>query len=170
MLMREASPGSGVEARSGVDSAAAWAVRPFRQPALFPLVRRTLRRLIAERGGRFGIVPSEGWPEDDPWTAPTAAAAWAFAALAQEGEIGGRGDRGESAGGREAMGGERRAVAAAANRRAALDLLTRLRRAATPTGVLPERVDAETGAPRSATPLVWSHAFAILALRELWPR
>jgi GH15 family glucan-1,4-alpha-glucosidase len=44
-----------------------------------------------------------------------------------------------------------------------------LRRAATPTGLLPERVDAETGAPRSTTPLAWSHAFAILALRELWP-
>jgi GH15 family glucan-1,4-alpha-glucosidase len=44
-----------------------------------------------------------------------------------------------------------------------------LRRAATPLGLLPERVDARTGAPRSTTPLTWSHAFAILALRELWP-
>ena len=44
-----------------------------------------------------------------------------------------------------------------------------LRRAATPAGALPERVDARTGIPRSTTPLAWSHAFAILALRQLWP-
>ncbi|MBK5220339.1 MAG: hypothetical protein JJE35_11220, partial [Thermoleophilia bacterium] len=44
-----------------------------------------------------------------------------------------------------------------------------LRRAATPAGALPERVDAQTGIPRSTTPLAWPHAFAILALRELWP-
>ena len=44
-----------------------------------------------------------------------------------------------------------------------------LRRAATPLGLLPERVDARTGIPRSTTPLAWSHAFAILALRALWP-
>jgi GH15 family glucan-1,4-alpha-glucosidase len=35
--------------------------------------------------------------------------------------------------------------------------------------MLPERVDARTGTPTSTTPLAWSHAFAILALRELWP-
>jgi hypothetical protein len=122
---------------SGVDSAAAWAVRPFPRPALFPAVRRSLRRLVDKRGGRFGIVPSEDWPEEDPWTAPTAWTAWAFAAL---------GDR-----------------------TTALALMNDLRRAATPLGLLPERVDAETGEPRSTTPLAWSHAFAILALRELWP-
>ena len=44
-----------------------------------------------------------------------------------------------------------------------------LRRAATPLGLFPERVDARTGVPRSTTPLAWSHAFAILALRALWP-
>jgi len=44
-----------------------------------------------------------------------------------------------------------------------------LHRAATPLGLLPERVDAQTGLPTSTTPLAWSHAFAILALRELWP-
>jgi GH15 family glucan-1,4-alpha-glucosidase len=55
------------------------------------------------------------------------------------------------------------------DRRAALRLMGDLRRAATPLGLLPERVDAETGEPRSTTPLAWSHAFAILALRELWP-
>jgi glucoamylase len=54
-------------------------------------------------------------------------------------------------------------------RRDALRLMQALRRSATPAGNLPERVDAETGIPRSTTPLAWSHAFAILALRELWP-
>ena len=50
-------------------------------------------------------------------------------------------------------------------RRAASRLLGELRRAQTPHGTLPERVDARTGAPTSTTPLAWSHAFAILALR-----
>ncbi len=59
---------------------------------------------------------------------------------------------------------------AALGRRAdALTMLASLRRAATPAGVLPERVDAETGIPESTTPLVWPHAFAVLALTELWP-
>jgi hypothetical protein len=44
-------------------------------------------------------------------------------------------------------------------------LLGELHRAETPYGTLPERVDAATGAPTSTTPLAWSHAFAILALR-----
>jgi GH15 family glucan-1,4-alpha-glucosidase len=44
-----------------------------------------------------------------------------------------------------------------------------LRRSATPAGTIPERVDAQTGIPRSTTPLAWSHAFAVLTLRELWP-
>jgi GH15 family glucan-1,4-alpha-glucosidase len=44
-------------------------------------------------------------------------------------------------------------------------LLGELRRAATPDGMLPERVDARTGEATSTTPLAWSHAFAILALR-----
>lgn len=121
---------------SGLDSAAAWAVRPFPQPRLYPAVRATLRRLVAE-GTRFGITPGEVWPGEDPWTAPTAWTAWSLAAL---------GDR-----------------------RQALRLLGDLRRAATPTGTLPERVDPHTGVPRSTTPLAWSHAFAILALQELWP-
>jgi glucoamylase len=123
---------------SGVDSAVAWAVRPFPRPSLFPLVRRSLRHLLAERRTRFGIVPSENWHGgEDPWTAPTAWTAWAFSAL---------GDR-----------------------RTALSLMADLRRAATPLGLLPERVDVRTGLPASTTPLAWSHAFAILALRELWP-
>ena len=122
---------------SGLDSAAAWAVRPFPHPALYPLARRTLQRLAA-RSGRFGILPSEDWDGGkDPWTAPTAWTAWSLAALGE--------------------------------RRAALHLIAELRRAATATGLLPERVDARTGTPASTTPLAWSHAFAILALRELWP-
>jgi glucoamylase len=122
---------------SGLDSAAAWTVRPFPDPALYPLVRRTLLRL-ATASGRFGIVPSEDWDGgDDPWTAPTAWTAWSLAALGE--------------------------------RPAALRLMTELQRAATPAGMLPERVDARTGIPASTTPLAWSHAFAILALRELWP-
>jgi hypothetical protein len=122
---------------SGLDSAAAWAVRPFPHPTLYPLVRRTLLRLAAT-SGRFGIVPSEGWDGGNaPWTAPTAWTAWSLAALGQ--------------------------------RSAALRLMAELRRAATPTGLLPERVDARTGTPISTTPLAWSHAFAILALRQLWP-
>ena len=120
---------------SGLDTAAAWAVRPFPQPGLFGPARRTLLRLAAQ-GGRFGIVPSEDWHEPDPWTAPTAWSAWSLAALGK--------------------------------RRAALALLADLRRAATPAGLLPERVDARTGVPRSTAPLAWSHAFAVLALRSLY--
>ncbi len=125
------------EPDSGLDSAAAWAVRPFPQPGLFPLARRTLLTLAA-RSTRFGILPSEDWPGGgDPWTAPTAWTAWSLAALGE--------------------------------RRPALRLMAELRRAATPAGLLPERVDVHTGVPCSTTPLAWSHAFAILALRQLWP-
>jgi glucoamylase len=123
---------------SGLDSTAAWAVRPFPRPTLFPVVRRTLLQFAAEGTSRFGIVPSEGWHGgEDPWTAPTAWVAWSLAALGE--------------------------------RRAALRLIADLRRAATPLGLLPERVDTRTGLPTSTTPLAWSHAFAILAARELWP-
>jgi glucoamylase len=123
---------------SGLDSATAWAVRPFPHPELFPPVRRTLLRL-AVGSGRFGIVPSEDWEGgEDPWTAPTAWTAWSLAALGE--------------------------------RPAALRLMAELRRAATPTGMLPERVDVRTGIPTSTAPLAWSHAFAILALRQLWHR
>lgn len=132
-LVREAG-----EAGSGLDSTAAWAVRPFPTPALFPAVRRTLLRLVADCESRFGLLPSEDWSGgEDPWTAPTAWTAWSLAALGERG--------------------------------AALELMTDLRRAATPLGLLPERVDAQTGLPRSTTPLAWSHAFAILAIQELWP-
>lgn len=139
------------DAGSGLDSSAAWAVRPFPQPSVFPAARRTLLWLAAH-SGRFGIVPSEDWHGgDDPWTAPTTWSAWALAALAREGD-----GRPTS----RAMG----------DRRGALRLMADLRRAATPLGLLPERVDARTGIPTSTTPLAWAHAFAILALRELWPR
>ncbi len=121
---------------SGLDSAAAWAVRPFAQPALFPEARQALLRLT-DRQTRFGITPSEDWNGADPWSAPTAWTAWSLAALGEQ--------------------------------RQALRLMAALRRAATPAGALPERVNARTGIPRSTTPLAWSHAFAILALRELWP-
>jgi hypothetical protein len=132
------------------DSAAAWAVRPFTQPALYPAARRSLRRLLAA-GGRFGIVPSGDWPERDPWSAPTAWSAWALAALARE----------------DVRAGE--PGLARGDRRDALRLLTDLRRSATPAGDLPERVGSRAGLPRSTTPLAWSHALAIVALRELWP-
>jgi glucoamylase len=145
MLVREArNPGS------GLDSAAAWAVRPFALRALNPAARRTLLRLAAN-SGRFGIVPSEGWEGGaDPWTAPTAWTAWGLAALA-------------------AIDARRFRGTALRERRAALRLMAELRRAATPSGLLPERVDSRTGIPTSTTPLAWSHAFAILTLRELWP-
>jgi hypothetical protein len=134
----------------GADSAAAWAVRPFPQPALYPAVRRSLRHLL-DTGNRFGIVPSADWPEADPWSAPTAWGAWAFAALAREDVRHGN------------------PTLARTDRRDALRLLTALRRTATPAGDLPERVDARSGLPRSTTPLAWPHTFAILALQELWP-
>jgi hypothetical protein len=131
-LVREAG-----EPESGLDSAAAWAVRPFSQPRLYPAVRATLGQLVSQ-STHYGITPGEGWTGgEDPWSAPTAWTAWSLAALGE--------------------------------RREALQLMQALRRSATPAGDLPERVDAQTGIPRSTTPLAWSHAFAILALRELWP-
>jgi GH15 family glucan-1,4-alpha-glucosidase len=48
-------------------------------------------------------------------------------------------------------------------------LLGELHRAETPDGTLPERVDTSNGQPTSTTPLAWSHAFAILALRARYP-
>jgi hypothetical protein len=124
------------EPASGLDSAAAWGVRPFPHPGLYSAIRRSMESLVAH-GTRFGITPGEAWPGDDPWSAPTA---WTALSLAALGE-----------------------------RREALKLMQALRRSATPTGDLPERVDAATGIPRSTTPLAWSHAFAILALQQLWP-
>jgi glucoamylase len=144
---------------SGLDSAAAWAVRPFARPALFGAARETLTRLLTG-GTKFGITPGAGWSGgDDPWTAPTAWSAWSLAALARH----------EAADQALARAGGDDPALAHEDRRRALHLLADLRRAATPAGELPERADARTGAPRSTTPLAWSHAFAVLALRELWP-
>jgi glucoamylase len=128
---------------SGLDSAAGWAVRPFRVAGLDGAAERTLRRLLAA-ATPYGITPGEGWQGgDDPWMAPTAWSAWAFAGLAMEGRVG--------------------------DRRRALALLQDLRRASTPAGAIPERVDLHTGVPTSTTPLVWPSAFAVLTIRELWP-
>ena len=141
LVRRAGDPGS------GLDSAAAWAVRPFPRPALYPRVRRTLVALLGE-ATPYGITPGAGWRGGaDPWMAPTAWSAWAFAALARS-----PGSPNPSA-----------------DRRRALALLAALRRAATPAGALPERVDARTGLPTSTTPLAWPHAFAALTLLELWP-
>ena len=151
-LKSDTSGGGGLVRRagdpgSGLDSAAAWAVRPFGRAELYPQARRTLVALLAD-GTRYGITPGSAWHGGvDPWMAPTAWSAWAFAALAAS----------------------PRSPDPAADRRHALALLADLRRAATPAGALPERVDAGSGVPASTTPLAWPHAFAVLALRELWP-
>lgn len=67
---------------SGLDSAAAWAVRPFAQPALFASVRRSLASLEAG-AGRNGLRPSQDWPHRQAWTAPAAWSAWSLAALGE---------------------------------------------------------------------------------------
>jgi hypothetical protein len=120
---------------SGLDFAAAWAVRPFARPALFGLVRRTLASLRDEEGG-YGVDPSQDWPGDQAWTAPDAWIAWSLAALGE--------------------------------RREALARIAALRHTATAAGTIPERVDPKSGIASSTTPLGWSHAFAILALRRLY--
>ncbi len=123
-------PGLGPRLGGGLGGAALPAASSLRGGAAHP------DRLVAG-AGRFGIVPSEDWPDAAPWTAPTAWSAWSLAALGE--------------------------------RRRALRLLGDLRRASTAAGLLPERVGARTGLPLSTTPLAWSHAFAILAIRQLWP-
>jgi glucoamylase len=141
---------------SGLDSAAGWAVRPFRLRPLYPAAEQTLLQL-ARNATPYGITPGEGWSGgEDPWTAPTAWSAWALAALSRPGVRDPRTNLPVREGG-------------GPSRRAALELLSDLRRAATPAGDLPERVGAHTGIPTSTTPLLWSSAFAVLALRELWP-
>jgi glycosyl hydrolase family 15 len=155
LVREEGDPGS------GLDSAAGWAVRPFRLTALYPAAERTLLQLV-RHGTPYGITPSENWSGgEDPWTAPTAWSAWALAALAAEPcRTDGRGTRTNLPAVRE--GGS-------PSRRFALELLSDLRRAATPAGDLPERVGVHSGIPTSTTPLLWSSAFTVLALRELWP-
>jgi hypothetical protein len=163
---------------SGLDSAAGWAVRPFGLRALYPAAERTLLHLV-ENGTPYGITPGEGWQGgEDPWMAPTAWSAWALAALAAEPPptafgTGARGPRTNLPAVRErgvpSRPSPRNADRRKADRRAALKLLADLRRASTPAGDLPERVGAHTGIPTSTTPLLWASAFAVLALRELWP-
>jgi hypothetical protein len=162
---------------SGLDSAAGWAVRPFGLRPLYPAAEKTLLRLVRQ-GMRFGITPGEGWSGgEDPWTAPTAWSAWALAGLAADHERGSRGaSRRRASPPTEAQRADARRASppaeawrAAVDRRAALKLLADLRRASTPAGDLPERVGVHTGIPTSTTPLLWSSAFAVLALRELWP-
>ncbi len=166
---------------SGLDSAAAWAVRPFGLTALYPAAEATLLRL-ARDGTRYGITPGEGWSGgEDPWSAPTAWSAWSLAALARAagtpvavaGASGPSGTRpnlpavreGESHSARSRPASDRASI----DRRAALALLADLRHAATPAGDLPERVGVRTGIPTSTTPLLWSSALTVLTLRELWP-
>jgi hypothetical protein len=166
-LAREFGSGGGLvrragDPRSGLDSAAAWAVRPFALPALYPAARLTLLHRVS-RQTRFGITPGEAWPGADPWTAPTAWSAWALAALGRESAFTSAQRRSMQTRAPDRTG------AAVVDRRQALRLLGDLRRAATPAGALPERVDARTGVARSTTPLAWSHAFALLTLQELWP-
>ncbi len=150
---------------SGLDSAAGWAVRPFRLTPLYAPAERTLLRLVAQ-GTPYGITPGEGWTGGkDPWTAPTAWSAWALAALAAAPErTDVRDPRTNLPAVREGGGPSRRSP-----RQAALELISDLRRAAMPSGALPERVGVHTGIPTSTTPLLWSSAFTVLALRELWP-
>jgi hypothetical protein len=117
---------------SGLDSAAAWAASVFPQPGLADAARQTLLTMAAG-AGRFGIEPTDQWPGDHSWTAPTAWAAWGLARLGED---------------------------AAADR-----LLGALRRSRAQPGTLPERVSPADGVARSTTPLAWSHAMAVLALR-----
>jgi glucoamylase len=161
---------------SGLDSAAGWAVRPFGLRPLYPAAERTLLELVRQ-GTRFGITPGEGWSGGkDPWTAPTAWSAWALAGLAAKerrtpaaaARTGASGPQPNLPAVREGEAHSRRSHHRI-DRRATLALLADLRRAATPAGDLPERVGANTGIPTSTTPLLWSSAFAVLALRELWP-
>jgi hypothetical protein len=152
---------------SGIDSAAGWAVRPFRIRPLYRDAENTLRRLAAA-GTRYGITPGEGWNGgDDPWSAPTAWSAWALAGLSADARKTGLGDpRTNLPAVRKGGGPPDRSRRL---RHRSLELLANLRRAATPAGDLPERVGVHTGIPTSTTPLLWSSALAVLALRELWP-
>ncbi len=106
--------------------------------AVFP--SRGLRGAVRETLLRLAAESTPyGIPPIEGWTPGevwTAPTAWSACALIELGEI-----------------------------RSADRLLAELRRSETPHGTLPERVDAVSGAPTSTTPLAWSHAFAILALR-----
>jgi GH15 family glucan-1,4-alpha-glucosidase len=148
-------------------------VRPFELHPLYPAAEQTLLHLV-EDATPYGITPGEGWQGgEDPWMAPTAWSAWSLAGLAAEPSQSARRtgvrDPGTNLHAVRERGGPPRPSPRNADRRAALKLLTDLRHASTPAGDLPERVGAQTGIPTSTTPLLWSSAFAVLALRELWP-
>ncbi len=55
---------------------------------------------------------------------------------------------------------------ALADLKPALDILQWAHRCALPSGVLPEQVNPNTGAPLSVSPLTWSHAQLVVAVRE----
>ena len=136
-----------------LDSAAAWAVIPFDRAgpgnpanrgdvdaAGRTALREAVRRTLLTLAADSGRY---GIVPAEGWRyddAWTAPTAWTAAALAELGET------------------------TAADR-----MLRALRAAATDDGMLPERVDAESGEPLSTTPLAWSHAFAILALEARYP-
>lgn len=60
------------------------------------------------------------------------------------------------------------AFSASGDRRTARKLIGQLLRASRSTGLLPERVDDESGVPTSTTPLAWAHAATVLALDEMY--
>lgn len=127
-----------------LDSAAAWAVVPFHrvdanEPAARWL-RGAVRTTLLNIAGEAGRF---GIIPAEGWKYDdgwTAPTAWTAAALAELGET-----------------------------KAADRMLRALRAASTDAGMLPERVDSGTGEPLSTTPLAWSHAWAILALRARYP-
>ncbi|HEY6771389.1 MAG TPA: hypothetical protein VI035_02955 [Solirubrobacterales bacterium] len=123
-----------------LDSAAAWVVTIFPSRGTPSTASIGLRGAVAQTLlDLTGESTPYGIPPMEGWTpgeAWTAPTAWSAWALAELGR-----------------------------KRAADRLLVELHRAETPQGTLPERVDAWTGAPTSTTPLAWSHAFAIMALR-----
>jgi hypothetical protein len=141
-------------------------------------------RLRALFGTRAGLVRRAG----DPSSGPDSAAAWAVrpfprpslaplvrrslhALLAGSGRFGIRPSRdwpGEDPW-TAPTAWSAWALAALRERGGAERLLGDLHRAATPAGLLPERVGASSGIPRSTTPLGWSHAFSALALQQLYP-
>ena len=140
------------DAGSGLDSAAAWAVRPFRLRALYPAARKTLLRLTAE-GTRFGITPGEGL---DRRRGPVE-----------------RPDRLERLGPRRPRRRSPGPLGTPRRRRPP-------RRARPARRPAPRRHPGRrsAGAGRRRHPacparpphLLWSHALTVLALRELWPQ
>jgi hypothetical protein len=125
-----------------LDSAAAWAVVPFEMHSGDEATADAKRRLREAVRLTLLALAADAGPYGiapaEGWKYDdgwSAPTAWTAAALAELGET------------------------------QAADRMLAALRAARVNGLLPERVDAETGEPLSTTPLVWSHAWAILALR-----